>query len=242
MELRKAGNMLTKTSPPLFLALFVAAAALGWAPGAQARGSSLGLPRPASPRGDRGCLRALERRRILFVSLGAGAPRAVRTPVAVVGPVGGVNLLPRAGRPPVMDCALALALADAGPIFRQLEVTGLSFSGAYDHRTRRRSRKLSAHAFGLAIDVHAVTTAVASVVVERDYPRDARRWEQPDPAACVGRPRMPGGRLLRTLACRLRAHRAFRVVLGPDDNADHHDHLHLETYPPGEPRLVASAP
>jgi hypothetical protein len=194
-------------------------------------------------RGDRACLRTLERRRVLFVALGAGGVKGVHTPVAVVGPVGGVNLLPRAGRPPIMDCALARALGEAGPIFRSLKITGLSFSEAYDYRTRARSRKLSAHAFGMAIDVHGLETGGGELEVERDYPHDGRRWREREAplAACVGRPAARGGKLLRTLACRLRAHRAFRLILGPDDNADHHDHLHLETSrePPSE-RLVAT--
>jgi hypothetical protein len=186
---------------------------------------------------DRDCLRALERRRILFVPL--DPIRGVRTPVVIVGPIRGVNLLPRAGRPAVMDCQLAQALTDAAPIFRQLHVTGLSFSGAYDYRRRRGSSDLSAHAHGLAIDVHAVETTAGTFQVERDYPPDARRWREVDAAGgpgalrdCVGTPANLAGRVLRTLACRLKLHRDFRVILTPDDNADHHDHLHIETYPP----------
>jgi hypothetical protein len=162
----------------------------------------------------------------------------VRTPVVIVGPIRGVNLLPRAGRPAVMDCQLAQALTDAAPLFRDLQVTGLSFSGAYDYRRRRGSQKLSAHAHGLAIDVHRVDTKAGSFEVARDYARDARGWREIGPGAdatalrrCVGTPATPGGRVLRTLACRFKAHRDFRVILTPDDNADHHDHLHIEAYP-----------
>jgi hypothetical protein len=203
----------------------------------------------ASSDGD--CLRALERRRILFVPL--GPVRGVRTPVVIVGPIRGVNLLPRAGRPAVMDCQLAQALTDAAPIFQQLHVTGLSFSGAYDYRKRRGSSDLSAHAHGLAIDVHVVETTAGTFEVERDYPRDARRWREGERGAgpwplrdCLGEPASRGGRVLRTLACRLKSHPDFRVVLTPDDNADHHDHLHIETYPgpyvaPPRPSPVATA-
>jgi hypothetical protein len=188
---------------------------------------------------DGACLRALRRRRILFVPL-AGV-RGVRTPVVIVGPIRGVNLLPRAGRPAVMDCQLAQALTDAAPLFRDLHVTGLSFSGAYDYRKRRGSPKLSEHAHGLAIDVHAVDTTSGTFAVARDYPRGASDWRQMEQGAdattlrrCVGAPVTRAGRVLRTLACRLKARRDFRIILTPDDNADHHDHLHIEAYP-GQP-------
>jgi hypothetical protein len=196
---------------------------------------------PAAPRGaDRACLRALDRRRIPHVSL--GDVRGVRTPVVISGSIGGLRLLPRAGRPPLMDCELALALADAAPIFRKLRVTALSFSGAYDYRTRRDSSKLSAHAFGLAIDVHALQTRTGSVDVERDYARNPRRWRELEADSggltrCIGAPGRRAGRLLRTLACRLKLDDHFRVVLTPDDNADHHDHLHIETFPFTPPRM-----
>lgn len=160
----------------------------------------------------------------------------VRTPVEVTGPLGPVRLSPRAGRAPQMDCNLARALAEAAPLFADLGVTTLSFSGAYDYRTRRRSTQLSEHARGLAIDVHVIGTGDGPLDVTRDFEAGVGAWRglQPGPEAldaCIGQPRTPGGRTLRTLACRLKLHSAFRVVVTPDDNADHRDHLHLETFP-----------
>jgi hypothetical protein len=192
---------------------------------------------PAAPRGaDRRCLRALEKLRVPFVSL--GEVRGVRTPVVVSGPIRGVRLLPRAGRAPLMDCELARALATMAPTLRKLKVTGLSFSGAYDYRTRRDSSKLSAHAFGLAIDVHALQTTSGPVDVARDYARNRQRWrdlDDEDPRSlrrCIGGADRRAGRLLRSLACRFKLNDGFRVVLTPDDNADHRDHLHIEAFPP----------
>jgi hypothetical protein len=202
---------------------------------------------PAAPRGaDRGCLRALERGRVPFVSL--GEVRGVRTPVVIAGPIRGIRLLPRAGRPPLMDCELARALVTMGPTLRKLRVTGLSFSGAYDYRTRRDSSKLSAHAAGLAIDVHALQTTSGAIDVARDYARNQRRWRdlRPGPGAltrCVGGQSRRGGRLLRRLACSLKLDDGIRVILTPDDNADHRDHLHIETYPAHpRPRIAAPRP
>ncbi len=54
---------------------------------------------------------------------------------------------------------------------------------------------------------------------------------------CVGKPRTAKGRTLRQLACRLKLHDAFRVIITPDDDRDHRDHLHLEVYEDAAARL-----
>ncbi len=61
----------------------------------------------------------------------------------------------------------------------------------------------------------------------------------PTPSECIGHPRTEVGRLLRALACRLRASSLFREVIVPDDNADHYNHFHLEAYPDGFTRARA---
>ena len=228
-----------RVSPPPPPALIIPAS--GPVPVMRERGGAI----PGSA--DRACLRTLEKRKLLFVPL--SSVRGVRTPVVITGPIGGVNLLARAGRPPVMDCSLARALGEVAPVFRKLHVTALAFSGAYEYRARRGTQKLSEHAHGLAIDVHAIETTTGRFEVTSDYPRNSRRWESAEPGAgaldrCVGNPARNGARTLRSLACRLKLHPAFRVVLTPDDNADHHDHLHIETFPgdqrrePPSPRLL----
>jgi hypothetical protein len=185
------------------------------------------------PGAARACLQALGEAGVRFVPL--GPLRGVRTPVEVVAPIGGVALVPRAGRPARMDCELARALAEAAPLLRRLRVDALSFSGAYDYRRRRRSRKLSEHAHGLAIDVHAVRTAAGWIDVERSFARDPGGWRWPSPgsgalAACVGAPAAAEGRLLRTVTCSLALHPAFHLVLTPDYDRDHHNHFHLEAH------------
>ena len=197
------------------------------------------------PGADRRCLQALDLGRVPFIT--AGRPRGVKTPVEIVGPIGGIRLIPRAGRAAVMDCELARTLAELAPSLRKQGVVALSFSGAYDYRTRRGMKKLSAHAHGLAIDVHAVQTRRGVLEVARDYPRDARRWQtlprHPDSLpACIGQPGRRAGRQLRTLACGLKVHASVRYLLSPDDDADHRDHLHVETYPARSSQLYSSGP
>ena len=191
------------------------------------------------------CLATLDAWRVPFARV-ASRP-GVQSPIEITGPIAGLRLLSRAGRAAVMDCQLARALAAAAPIFRDLGVTGLSFSGAYDYRNVRGTRRLSGHAHGLAIDVHAFETRLGLIDVERAYERDPARWRGFQPlssnlAACVGDPITPEGRLLRSLACQLRAERAFHLIINPDVNADHRNHFHLETYPGPAPELYSGTP
>jgi hypothetical protein len=135
-----------------------------------------------------------------------------------------------------MDCELLQALADAAPLVREAGVTTLSYSGAYDFRTRRGSHVLSAHARGLAIDIHGFRGAGGVWEVTRDFEAGVGRWrglvpQRGEIAACVGEPRTQAGHRLRTLVCLLKHHSAFRVVVTPDDDAAHRDHVHVEAFP-----------
>ena len=168
--------------------------------------------------------------------------RGIGTPIEVTGPLGGVRLIPRGKRSALMDCELARALVEAAPVFRNVGFTELSFSGAYDYRRRRHSGQLSAHAMGLAIDVHELGGRHGEFNVSKGFERGAGRWRNLDPAegdleGCIGRPRTAAGKRLRRLVCRLKHHSAFRVVITPDDDADHRDHLHLEAFPSNEARV-----
>ncbi len=195
----------------------------------------------AGVQADSGCLRFLEESHVAF----RFAPQAglIRTPVEPLGPVAGVRLVPRVGRAPVMDCELLRALVEAGPVFADAGITELQFSGAYDYRTRRGSAKLSAHAYGLAIDAHAFRGPAGTLDVTHDFEAGAGTWvglvpREGEIDACIGQPTTDAGRRLRTLVCRLKHHSAFRVIVTPDDNADHRDHLHLEAFVDSKTRVA----
>jgi hypothetical protein len=212
-------------------ALVVAALALACA--AHAPEAAPPEPEPAEAGADGVCLEWLADHQVAYVPV--PALTEVRTPIEVRGPLGAVRLVPRAGRPAQMDCELARALFEAGPIFAELGVHTLFFSGAYDHRLRRDGSRLSEHAHGLAIDVHVFGTAAGELDVARDFEAGAGSWRDLSAGegaltACIGEPRSERGRALRTLACRLKLHSAFRAIATPDDDADHRDHLHLETF------------
>jgi hypothetical protein len=196
------------------------------------------VPRP-SP--DQVCLQMLRARRVAFSE--GPELKGVRTPVTLDAERFSPRLASRVGRPPEMDCQLAVALADAQPIFRSLGITQLDYSAAYDYRNRRHSDQLSMHAAGLAIDVHAFHGDGREYQVARTFERRRGAWQSVDLRPgwfqdCVGRPHTAGARTLRRLACRMRLDEAFRIILTPDDNRDHHDHFHIEARPDVAERLT----
>lgn len=191
--------------------------------------------------GDQACLSGLDSQAVAYrrVPIAGG----MRTPVEITGPIGGVALVARGRRSAVMDCVLARALVQAGSLFQELGITALAFSAAFDDRTRRGSSEASAHAYGLAIDVHVIRGAFGEYDVRQRFERGVGVWRgiRKEPGAldaCIGQPATKEGRVLRQLACRLKLHPAFRVIVTPDDDPDHQDHLHIEAgstfYPPPE--------
>ncbi len=187
------------------------------------------------------CLNFLVEHQIPFVE--APPQKGVRTPVELRGAVRGLQLTPRVGRPPLMDCQLLRALWEAAPVISQAGVTELSFSGAYVYRTRHRSSTLSAHAFGLAIDVHEFRGRDGPLNIVRDFEKGAGAWRglvarKGEIPRCIGAPRTTKGKRLRRLVCELKHHSAFRVIITPDDDADHRDHIHIETFADDESRVA----
>ena len=127
------------------------------------------------------------------------------------------RLSPRA---PVMTCPLALGYVlwerqVVQPAAREIlasPVTRVDHLGTYACRTvyGRPGARPSEHARANALDVAAFQLADGRrVSVLKDFPRDA-----------------PEGRFVRVV--RLGACRVFGVVLSPDYNAEHADHLHLD--------------
>ncbi len=191
------------------------------------------------------CLRDLRAKNAEFEQ--AGTTLDVANPVLIKGRLGALSLEPRGKREALMDCALARALLDAGPIFEAEGLTRLGFSAAYDHRSRRDSTRLSGHAFGRAIDVHVFDGSSGRHDVKNDFEAGVGNWLGivPGPGAreeCIGMPTTERGRRLRTLVCRLKLETELRIIVTPDDNRDHHDHVHLEYAPTRLGRIAPPKP
>ena len=205
---------------------------------ARAAGGDFGPPPPAAEDDanapSKTCLAGLRERGVDFVEW---PTKGVRTPVRLAGSnLGPLRLVILERKPggvmPVMDCELARALLDAAGVFQMAGVRDLFFSGIYEYRPRRHSKKLSEHAHGLAIDVHQFGTADGRVFdVEHDFEVGVGDWAARDQVACVGAPEHAEGRTLRELACALRVSSAFREIITADDNSDHENHFHIEAFP-----------
>jgi hypothetical protein len=139
-------------------------------------------------------------------------------PVRVTGPINGIDFFSEGERGITCDCRMVLALDWSARALAPLGVTGIRHSGAYVYRTTKSGRP-SLHARGLAIDVHAVDFGGHVRWVEKDFERGRRGDCDPDAPA------------LNRVECQLRSLQLFRELITPDDNHDHHDHLHLAISP-----------
>jgi hypothetical protein len=168
------------------------------------------------------CLAELAQREVSFRRV---PRRGIAIPVEVTGPLGGVTY--RYHEALVIDCSLAVSLAEAGRYLRDLGVTTLTVASAHSRRNVRGTGRPSKHSFGLAVDVPALEgPSLGAVRVDRDYEQGLG-----DDVDCVGAPLTAGGELLKIAQCQLVRSGLFYLVLSPDYDDAHHDHFHLEVRP-----------
>lgn len=175
----------------------------------------------ADPMGE--CTKELDARGVAWKP---AARPGIKLAVEVTGSLGGLRLTSE-DQPLVIDCSLAVSLAEAGRYFTGLGFDRATFSSAYSRRNVRGTNHPSKHSFGLAIDVHTFTgDGIGTLRVDRDYEQGLG-----DEVDCVGTPLTQGGALLKTLQCQLVRSGLFHLVLSPDYDDAHHDHFHLEALP-----------
>lgn len=184
-------------------------------------------PRPATAE-SHACLRALD-------ELGVEYRRVERPGIALAvevrGAIGGVEYRPYLERPLVLDCSLVYSLARAGRWLVEHGVERAIYSSSYQRRNVRGSSSRSKHSFGLAIDLHSFVGDGQELHLRDHYEQGLG-----DDVDCVGAPLTEEGRRLRTLACQLERSELFSLLLGPDDDAHHYNHFHLEALPWSERR------
>ncbi len=141
----------------------------------------------------------------------------VKTPIVVDGPIEGIRFNSASG-PLIADCRLVLALALVAPTLTAYGVSDVRFSGAYVYRLSNKGR-VSLHAYGLAIDLHGFTRLGTHYEVQHDFHKGIGVTTAEDAPIANG------------FASRLRLSGLFHEYLTPDDNADHHDHVHVGVSP-----------
>jgi hypothetical protein len=185
--------------------------------------------------GARACLAKLDR--VPLEVLTSEPTRGVRDPFRLVGSVEGLGFRPswstKRSEPSmeVVDCRLLLAFADAVPIFQRHGVKGIVYLSAYRPPTGdlEASLRKSRHGAGMALDVGILERADGSRWnVAKDFPKELGR------PPCEGRepePEPGSAEDLRALVCDLAVSGLFSVVLTPNFNEAHHDHVHVELNP-----------
>ncbi len=173
------------------------------------------------------------------VSYHAVSRSGIAIGVEIIGPLGGVTWISTARAALVIDCSLAVSLAEAGPYLRALGVEQAKWSSAFSRRTVRGSGRPSKHSYGLAIDVPRFAGQDAGdLTVALDYEQGLG-----DRVDCLGQPATQGGAILKVMQCQLAQSGLFHLVLSPDYDDAHHDHFHLEARPWTErPQLRAERP
>lgn len=167
-----------------------------------------------------------------------GAPtRGVRDPFRLVGSVESLAFKPswptKRSDPAmeVVDCRLLLAFAEAAPIFARHGVTGLVYLSAYRPPSGdlEASLRKSRHGAGMALDIGLLDRGDGTRWnIAKDFPKELGR------PPCEGREAEPdpgGPEDLRSLVCDLAISGIFSVVLTPNFNHEHHDHVHVELNP-----------
>ncbi len=167
----------------------------------------------------RACLARLAAQEVLYRPVDSvSAPDSrchVDTAVRVSRVEAGLN------HPALMSCGLASRLDDferevVQPLAKAelgQRVVRINHLGSFSCRAVNGGSRLSQHALGLAIDIGGFRLSDGSTVsVEHD-------WREPGPKRLF----------LRHVA--RRACGFFSVVLTPDSNAEHHNHIHLDIGP-----------
>jgi hypothetical protein len=177
----------------------------------------------------------------------------VSSPVLLTSAIDGVRVAPRwAKQKPVnavMDCHLVLALVDTVKVAKQLGIKEILFYSTYrplkpppkscaKGRAGRNCRKLkkkyervkrnqtSQHRFARAIDIRFVVTQDDTTL---DVLEHFDRRSGADP--CSYTPKTDEARLLTDWICAVHRHRIFNVMLTPNANKAHHNHLHFDLTP-----------
>ncbi len=174
------------------------------------------------------CLNEIARRK-LEVKRWRGAALGVNTPVRVKGPLGGVRYVTPGAKSPygILDCRLAVTLADLGERLRQHGVVEVGVDNMYRPKARLPGKKKpSQHSYGLAIDVTRLKLEDGTELsVERDF------------QGAIGEPvcgteartelSKAAGKL-RDVICDVARAELFHHILTPNHNAAHRDHFHLD--------------
>lgn len=174
------------------------------------------------------CLQMLDDRAIAY-ERASGGP-LVEAPVHLAGPLRDVHFrhvhTRRSGS--VMDCRLVLALDDFAQVLKDQGVAEVGYLAAYRPDPSGTAKEGQRHPAALAMDIAWFQLDDGKkLVVERDFEGQVgaktcgRRAHQPDPDS-------ENARALRKLVCDTGKARLFHLLLTPNYDPEHRNHLHVE--------------
>lgn len=149
----------------------------------------------------------------------------IEDPVLLHGPINGVGLRyfeNDQDTPVLMSCEAARSVVESAAIARSLGADEIIHMGTYNCRVIAGTSKLSEHASGNAIDIFGFTLEDGTEISVLED------WEDG-----VNDPVTADGRRLRDFTDRLWADDLWNVILTPEFNAAHDNHVHLDRTPGG---------
>jgi hypothetical protein len=147
----------------------------------------------------------------------------IEDPVLLYGPVGDLDMAyfgDGSDAPVKVACELALRIHDMTQLAAAAGAVAFEHYGTYNCRVISGTSTLSTHGLGLAIDLTGFTLSDQTVYTVFDD------WEDGNPA-----PMTPGGAWLKNLTDALFAMGVFNIILTPNYNAAHDDHVHADLTP-----------
>ena len=185
------------------------------------------------------CLAELTERGVPFERV--SSPRGIETPLRLTGPIRGVRYSQSYGREldparrrhsgrrvqpgTVLDCRLGLALDDFSRVLAKHAVVQLEYLSMYRPGHMRPGVR---HPAGRAIDVATLTLADGTLYSVRRHFFGRAGAQTCGIGADEPTREHPGARLWREIVCELDLLRSFNLVLTPNYDWGHRDHLHLE--------------
>jgi len=128
----------------------------------------------------------------------------------------------------IMDCRLVLALDDLSEMLAARGIDEVGFVSAYRRDATGTIPAGQRHPSGLAIDIATFRHKDGTVwQVERDFHGHVGA-KTCGPGAQQPAPRSASALALRRLVCDVGARRVFNLVLTPNYDAKHHNHVHFE--------------
>ena len=180
------------------------------------------------------CFAELHERKVPFerAEVSRRIAKHVQAPIRLTGPVHGVRYLQtyREGMDPkapstIMDCRLALAIDDLSRILSRENVVEVQYMSLY--RTGHYKPGVR-HPAGRAIDVATAKKKDGTVFSVHKHFFGRTGAQTCGKGAAKPRRNHPGAFFWRRVSCELDNQRVFNLVLTPNYNWGHRDHLHLE--------------